>query len=394
MNKLTRSLIIISGILILMVLGTSYSWGVFLLPITSDTGWTRTEVSMAVSILLLTFSLFMPIGGFLEKKLGPRITVEIGAFFVGIGWILSSYSLSPLWLYLFYGLLVGIGTGFCYMPPISCGIKWFQNNKGFATGAILLGFGAGSAFLSPIITFVINLYGWRTTMAILGIVFSILIIILAQSLKNPDEEITLQNTKDSKANLSPLQMIKTLDFKIIFLTYIMAMFSAMLTTNHIVAILNNKNFSMIQSTLSLSFLSLSNGFGRILIGTISDFLGRKKITILLFIILGISIICLNFSNSLFIIYFLSILIGLCFGGFLAIYPAITSELFGNRDFSINYGIVFIGYGIGCFLGPIFGGYIFDLTKSYQSALILSGIIPLLGTIIIQFYYRKPKYEKY
>lgn len=110
--------VVIAGLIILMCLGVAYSWGVFLTPIEKDLGWKRAQISLAVSILLLVFSVFMVVGGICEKKYGPRITATIGGVLVSLGWMAASYSHSRLWLYLSYGIVVGIGTGLSYMPSI------------------------------------------------------------------------------------------------------------------------------------------------------------------------------------------------------------------------------------------------------------------------------------
>jgi len=89
-------------------------------------------------------------------------------------------------------------------------------------------------------------------------------------------------------------------------------------------------------------------------------------------------------------YIISGFIGLCFGGFLSVYPALTADYFGSRYFSINYGLVFLGYGSGCFIGPLLGGYIYDITHSYLIAFKTAGALALLGGLLILFALAKPK----
>jgi MFS family permease len=84
------------------------------------------------------------------------------------------------------------------------------------------------------------------------------------------------------------------------------------------------------------------------------------------------------------------LIGLCFGGFLAVYPPLTANYFGTENFSVNYGLVFIGYGTGCFLGPVIGGYVYDLMHSYTVAFYISGGLAILGAFMVFKLLNQPK----
>ncbi|MCX7916914.1 MAG: OFA family MFS transporter [bacterium] len=389
-----RWIIIISGFLILICLGVAYSWGIFILPITKEFGWTRTSVSFAVSILLLLFSTFMPISGLIEKRIGPKNTSIIGGFFVSIGWLLSSFTKSIFWLYLSYGFLVGIGTGLSYLPSISTGIKWFKEKKGMATGIIVSGFGIGSAFLAPIGIKLINTFGWRKTMFIYGLLFGVIIFTASFFLKTPEliNENDIENKVNSfdKLNFTPYQMIRTTLFKLIFITYFFAMVAGMMIITHIVPFLKDIGYDTIQASLSITIISLFNGIGRTLGGFLSDKIGRVNILLLLFFITGMSILFLKFLPYLYIIYSSAALIGFCFGGFLSIYPALTGDFFGTEYFGINYGIVFIGYGLGCFLGPLLGGIFYDKMGNYNLSFTIASITSILGGAIITFCLKKPR----
>ncbi len=386
-----RVLVVIAGVMILMCLGVAYSWGVFLLPIDADMGWGRAQISFAVSVLLLVFSLFMAVGGLMEKRFGPAKTACIGGVLVGLGWIMASFSASPLHLYVSYGLFAGIGTGLCYMPSISSGIRSFPEKKGLITGIIVFGFGFGTAFLSPVLTHVITIYGWRTAMFACGTVFTAVILLAAQFLKvsapSDMQSIGAAETKDHC--FSPLRMIKTLEFKIMFSTYLLSMLAGMMVIAHLIAFTADKGFGPMQGAFALTALAVFNGLGRILFGYASDVWGGRRILILLFMVISAAMFAIYHSAGLPALYFLSMTVGLCFGGFLAVYPALTADYFGCRDFSINYGLVFIGYGSGCFVGPLIGGWVHDLSGSYSTAFYFAGALALLGGMLTYFFMKKP-----
>ena len=134
----------------------------------------------------------------------------------------------------------------------------------------------------------------------------------------------------------------------------------------------------IQAAFTITVLAITNGLGRIIFGTLSDRIGRKNIIVVLFLVMAIGMILLPYMTILFALYAAAGIIGLCFGGFLAVYPAATGDFFGTKDFGTNYGLVFIGYGAGCFAGPWLGGMVYDVTGSYSAAFIAAGILALCG----------------
>jgi MFS transporter, OFA family, oxalate/formate antiporter len=281
------------------------------------------------------------------------------------------------------------------MPSISSGIRWFPDKKGLVTGIIIFGFGFGTAFLSPILTRLINMYGWRSTMIFCGITFGIIINLAARFLRTPaisnSEKDSGRNDKDEKV-FSPSEMLKTGTFKIMFLTYFMSMIAGMMTIGHLIAFIADKNFNAMQGAFALTVLSIFNGIGRVVFGHASDIWGGKKILILLFTLIGSAMFALYHSGTLPVIYALSMVIGLCFGGFLAVYPALTAEYFGCRDFCVNYGLIFIGYGSGCFLGPLIAGWVHDLTNSYMAAFYFAGALAFIGGVLIYFSLKRYHHE--
>lgn len=384
--------VVIAGVIIMLCLGVAYSWGVFIKPIENELGWSRTQISLAVSILLLVFSAFMSIGGIIEKKIGASRTVTIAGILMSIAWIGSSFAETPMWLYVFYGIFGGIATGLSYIPSVSCGIQWYPHKKGLITGIIIFGFGFGTAILSPFMTKLIQIIGWRSVMFYSGITFGSLIVVCAQFLR-PSKECLQNSTNTSdctERSLNYKEMLRTPTFWILFLTYFIAMIAGMKTIGHVVAFASERGFSLMQGALALTILSIFNGLGRIIAGHMSDTVGGKNILIALFLIIAGGMFLLAFVRNIFIFFFIAALIGLCFGGFLAVYPPLTADYFGKQNFSINYGLVFIGYGSGCFLGPVLGGWMYDLLNSYRLAFYSSGALALAGCAIVLFALKCPK----
>ncbi len=381
-----------------MCLGVVYAWGVFLLPIATEFGWGRGPISLAVSILLLTFSGFMVVVSMVQRRYGVRLTAMAGGAFVSMGWILAHFTESLLWLYATYGVLAGIGTALSYMPSISAGIKWFPDKRGLVSGIVVFGFGFGAALFAPLATHLVELYGWRTTMLVLGAGFGLAITCAAQLLKEPPEGWTPPGwtpTKDDEVaatsyDFTPKETLKTTTFALMFLTFAISMVAGMMAIGHIAAFAEDVGYTAAQAALALTILAIGNGSGRIIFGAASDKMGRTNTLALLFTTIGVTMLALYYMTPLFALYAAALLIGLCFGGFLAVYPPTTADLFGTKNFGTNYGLVSVGYGTGCFIGPWLGGTIFDITGSYFVAFAIAGVLALVGAIVVYLFIKPPK----
>jgi MFS transporter, OFA family, oxalate/formate antiporter len=375
-------LVIFAGLLVMMCLGAVYSWGVFLFPIQEDTGWGRSHVSIAVSVLLLVFSFSMSIAGWCERRLGPANTVAIGAVTLGLGWVLASFSRSPLHLYMSYGFLGGVGTGLCYMPSLSCGMKWFPQKKGFVSGIIIFGFALGAAVMAPLLTYIVQRQGWRWTMLVYGLFLTCAIVGLSRLLRTPisEENVSSKRSDGKKTSWFFVPFVRTSTLAILFLTYFLSMASGMMIMGHLTAFLMDQRFSAMQGAWALTYFSLGNGLGRIVAGVICDCWGGRAALIALFGLMSISCLALYYVKPLLVIYGFSVMLGLSFGGFLVAHPSLCVDYFGQRNFSIVYGLLFIGYGLGCFLGPVLGGFIYDVTGNYQFAFYLSSVLAGVGGV--------------
>lgn len=394
-----RWLIVIAGTSILICLGVAYAWGVFILPIAEEFGVGRGRVSLAVSVLLLTFSVFMTVGGVCEGRFGSRGTASLGGMLVCLGWVLSSLAPSLKWIYITM-VLAGIGTGLCYLPSLSTGIKWFPEKKGKVSGIIVFGFGFGSAFLAPLAVKLIETYGWRTTMLLYGTAFGVVIVSASQLLKTPPQDWGHKRFLEKKENpqhhsipdFTPQQMLRTAAFEVMFLTYFLSMVAGMMGIGHIAAFAKDRGYSSIQAAFALTVLAIFNGIGRITFGSLSDKIGRKNTLMTLFMLIGATMFTFNLALPLGLIYAVAAIIGFCFGGFLAVYPPTTADYFGLSNFGVNYGIIFLGYGLGCFAGPWLGGSVLDLTGSYRWAFNSAGLLAILGGLMVHLLLRKPVKE--
>lgn len=363
------------------------------------TGLTPTQATLPFALVLIFFALATIIGGRWQDKKGPRLIATFGGILLGCGLILSGLLHSFPGIVIFYGIMSGIGIGLAYVCPISTGVKWFPDMRGLITGISVAGFGAGSLIVAPIARSLIDRVNVFNTFLILGISFIILVIIGAQILRNPPEGYKPEGwTPPPKSTATaygytPGEMLATSQFYLIWLIYFFGCATGLMIIGQTSPIGQElAKVSKETAAIAVSVLAIFNALGRIFWGKISDALGRLRTLFLIFLICGIAVLLYNLIATLPTYYWIGIsLVGLCFGGYLAIFPAVTADFYGTRNVGVNYGFVFTAYGVGGLLGNIFAPQVLEKTKSYNLAFLVAGILCLLGAIIT-FMIKQPKKE--
>ena len=166
MKKTNRYIVAISGIVLHLMLGSTYAWSVYRNPIMEETGWSASSVAFAFSLAIFCLGLSAAFMGRLVEKFGPRVTGTISAVLYALGNILTGVAIDrqELWLlYFAYGILGGLGLGAGYITPVSTIIKWFPDKRGLATGLAIMGFGFASLLTSPIAQVLIADFGVSKT---------------------------------------------------------------------------------------------------------------------------------------------------------------------------------------------------------------------------------------
>ena len=159
-----RWLPVLGGILMNLALGSLYGWSVFVLPLEKEFGWVRADTSLVYTIAIVCFALAFIVAGRIQDLKGPKICAAVGGLLVSGGFLLSSQTSSLTTLYIYFGVIVGIGNGFGYATPMPVGSKWFPDKRGLIVGLMVGGYGAGSAIFGPLAErWLIPEVGWRTT---------------------------------------------------------------------------------------------------------------------------------------------------------------------------------------------------------------------------------------
>ena len=393
-----------AGLGINLALGVLYTWSVVSKGIPAEWGWSEAARSLPYSVACLVFALIMVPAGRMQDRIGPRTVASIGGLLVGIGMLTASQTTTTLGFILGFGLLAGAGIGFGYASATPPAVKWFPSAKtGLIAGIVVSGFGLASVYVAPLVKSLIGTYGLSETMMILGLGFLVVVIGLAQFLKPPPRDYVPAGTTPPatgatavKTDYSPYEMLRTWQFYVLWFMYACGAGAGLMIISKLAKIVD------VQAGISLGFvlvaiLAVGNGAGRIIAGVLSDKIGRKATMFICFVSQAVSIVLLsqaetgNALASSVILALVSALIGANYGANLSLFPSITKDFYGGRNFGVNYGLVFTAWGLGGFMLSLLAGQVYDQTQTFTFAYYCSAVLLVVAALMT--FTLKPLQEK-
>ena len=372
-----RWLIALSAIGIHICIGSVYAWSVLTKPIMQAMGFTLKETTWTFSIAILFLGLSAGFLGDYVEKYGPRKSGLTSTCFFGLGMFGTALALHlnslPL-LYLFYGVIGGIGLGTGYITPVSTLVKWFPNNRGFATGLAIMGFGFASLIAGPLMQILVAKYGLVQNFIILGCVYMVIMAASALYLEPPKASNGGPSGINVKSILPDTQFTakearKTWQFYALWWIF----FTNITCGIGLLAVASPMAQEVVKMTpmaaaSMVGIIGLINGLGRIFWSTISDYLGRSTVYVVFFLIQIFAFYALAETSSAFIFQLIVFVIISCYGGGFSCMPAFLSDLFGTKELSAIHGKILTAWGMAGIAGPLLLAWIRETTNSYSITL--------------------------
>lgn len=387
--------------IISLVLGILYSWSIFKSEIEAiiksgapdSFNWDMASVNDPYSVAVLVFAFTMIFSGKIQDVLGPKITSIIGGVLVSGGLFIASQSTGYVFWILSFGVMLGAGIGFCYAAVTPPALKWFPPEKtGLVAGIVVSGFGLASVYIAPLSKYLISNYGLQSTMMYYSISFLFVVVIFSLFLVNPPEgyvPVSKMTGGDKKivphSDFAPKTFLKTgLFYRIWFVYFIGAGVGLM-----VISFVNDmvKRGLGEAAFFGVVILAIGNALGRVAGGVLSDKAGRKNALLYMFsfqlVLMLVSIFTATSENpNPVVLLALATLIGFCYGTNLSIFPSLTKDLYGLKNFGINYGLMFTAWGLGGFLLSRVSQMLFTTTESLATSFITASVLLVIGLILI------------
>lgn len=383
-----------AGLGINLALGILYSWSVISNDVPLAWGWSESDKSWPYAAACLIFCLVMVPAGRMQDKLGPRLVATIGGILVGLGMIVAGFTTDPVGYVLGFGVMAGAGIGFGYASATPPAVKWFPAAKtGLIAGLVVSGFGLASVYAAPLTKWLIANFGLSTAVMVLGVAFLAVVSGLAQLLTPPPTGYVPSGTlpptpgvdAPRKEEYLPREMLRTWQFYVLWFMFACGAGAGLM----IIAKL--AKMASVQAGLELGFilvavLAVGNGAGRIVAGVLSDKMGRKATMLICFVLQASLILLLSqttkgslLANSV-VLAAVSALIGANYGANLSLFPSVTKDYYGLKNFGMNYGLVFTAWGFGGFLLAVLAGKVYDATSSFNFAYYCSAALLAIAAV--------------
>ncbi|OQY03416.1 MAG: hypothetical protein B6I22_11625 [Desulfobacteraceae bacterium 4572_123] len=323
----------------IIVWGIANSFGVFFAPLLNEFNWTRATLSGAASLCFLVHGFISILMGNFNDRFGPRLIMTGCGIILGTGFLLMG-TINSIWhLYLFYGLVAGVGLSATDVVLLSTTARWFEKKRGMMSGIIKVGTGLGMVIMPIFITWLLNGYGWRSAFTVLGATILVSVIFFAQFLvRDPaakaqfidnKTDYTSANLNKTEVGLTFHEVISTRQFWIICSIYFIILFCVFTIIIHIV-------------------------------------------------------IWLQIASYLWMFYLFAIIYGFAHGGFFSLVSPLLARQFGTKSHGSIYGIVIFCSTLGGAIGPLTAGYIFDITHSYNIIFLLLAAMCTMALILTAF----------
>lgn len=353
------------------------AYGVFLPVLSEALGWSRGAISTALSINLLVGGLAGFGIGALADRYGPRVMLVVTVVLAGGAFALVSM-VGALWqLYLFVGVLGGVGTSSFYLLSATTIARWFKERRGLALSLVLVGFNLGYVSAGPLAAWLIAEFGWRAAYAALGGGAGLIALLGAVSVRMPHRAESVAAFRRDHASvpdgLSLGQALLDPRQWCLNVSWLLQGGLVFMVTVHIVPFARDQGLSLAGASLALTTYGAGAFAGRLVGGVVSDRLGTLATIRAGFLAMTLATVVLVWVPSRVAMLASMAAFGAGFAAADTMVAKVIPDVFGLRAIGAIMGVLNFGWRLGAALGPAAAGFLFDRTGSYTVAF---GVAPL------------------
>ena len=376
----------LAGTGINLALGILYAWSIFKSAIESSFGWDAARLNDPYAVCCLVFSFVMILGGRCQDRFGPKWTAMLGGVLVAAGLGISSQSSDYLVWVLGFGVLAGIGIGFGYSAATPPALKWFPASMtGKVAGVVVAGFGLAPLYIAPLTDLLLKKGGVGFATLFYSLFFLISVCGLAMLLKNPEEKALVagKNSPALQVSVQPLGLFVRKDFYLLWMIYFIASGAGLMVISSINGMAKKSMGEM--AFLAVVVLALGNASGRVVAGFVSDKVGRKAtllgVTILQAICMLLAVPVTETLSFPILLVLLATAIGFHYGANLCLFPAFAKDLYGLKNFGVNYGILFTAWGAGGFVLSRLQQMLKASSGNFRSSFFVAAAFLVVGALL-------------
>jgi MFS family permease len=357
-----------------------YALGVFVTPLESEFGWSRGQISVAMTLSTVVSGLMGPVAGWLLGQWGSRRLLTAAAVVTGAGF--AAIGLTPaLWyLYLAFACMAAGRAGLMMVPASAIVANWFVRRRGLATGVMTAGIGLGGLVMAPAVALLIDAVGWRAAFGVLGggmiaVALPLTLLIIRQRPSEMGLAPDGDPPGEARASVSPAPLpglslrdaTRAPAFWAITaaLSLVFATQSAILL--HVIPYLEGEGIERARAAAVLGAISGIGITGKIGAGYAADRLSPRLVVAAVFVMQACALGLLLAAGEAAGLVLFTALFGVSMGSVVALQPLILADYFGLREFASIMGVVTMFGMVISALGPAAAGFIYDAAGSYTIA---------------------------
>lgn len=373
------------GTIINVIIGQTYAWSVFVTPLAEQFGWTVADVSIAFAIFHSISCIPIIIAGKMQDFIPPKYIILFGSVMYGVGMLAVGYVQTLNQLYIAYGVMGGISMGTIYSGVVPNLVRFFPDRRGMASGILAAGIGCAAFLWAPVGAIMIERFEVLPTFKMLGALYLVLLCALSFMIQTAPADFQPKGWKPSKVQAKSMAipdkdwrgMLLDPIYYCLAVVIIIGGMAGLMIIAHASPILQSVGlYSAVAAGSWVGVLALCNSGGRAGWGLISDHIGRMPSLIIIYIILGLAMFWLASTSYAVVVPVL--LVGMCFGGFMGMLASLTADAFGAKYLAVNFGVMFLPFGVGAFIGPRLAAVIKASSGNYSQAFFIASVLSFIG----------------
>ena len=372
---------LIGSLLVLLALGSVYAWSLFNLPLSDKFELDIGAIAFTFGIMTLFLAIGSSSSGFLKLRIGMQNVVALSAVCCGLGLMIAAFAPNLWVLYLSGGVLLGFGDGIGYMLVLTNCVKFFPKHKGLISALCIGAYGLGSLVYKSVFSYQLSNHDLTTALLTWGVSATVIVTFGSVLIYDAMKQASVVSSNKSTREYDLQSAIRTLPYWLLSIMF----FIDCMVGLYIIGVASNLGTALLDMPLTeaataVSVVAIANIAGRLIMGMLSDKMPRIRLITFdqcLSLIAILMFVAIPLTPTLF--FAAVALVAFSFGGTLTIYPSIISDFFGIRNLAKNYGLLYLGFGLGSLFGYaaayIFGSY--NLTFLMMSIMIVVAIVASL-----------------
>ncbi|WBG91911.1 MFS transporter [Pantoea piersonii] len=390
----TRWLTLVGTVITQFALGSVYTWSLFNGQLASKLDASVSQVAFSFGLLSLGLAVASSLAGKLQERFGVR-RVAIGAgVLMAAGFWLTAHADNLMMLYLSAGVMVGLADGAGYLMTLSNCVKWFPERKGVISACAIGAYGLGSLGFKFICGALLSAVGLEQTFIIWGLVAMSMIILGALLMRDAPVQRAADHAARQARDYTLAQAVRLPQYWMLALMFLTACMSGL----YVIGVAKDIGEGLVHLSAqtaanAVTAIAIANLSGRLVLGVLSDKMARIRVISLAQVISLAGMAILLFTRMNETTFFVSLAcVAFSFGGTITVFPSLVSDFFGLNNLTKNYGLLYLGFGIGSVLGSLIASLFGGFTVTFSLIMTLL-VISLLLSLMIRLPQREPLTEQ-